>query len=222
VVLFGFPTWLVAGLALGVTFAFLITVVFVAAERLFPDDDGPRRRRPQRGEQMRREEIGYYLDAIDEPYEVDARVEGHDVSFFLPDRDVAVTFDARAYLSLRDSNVYAILVEHEMPGVHLGNRLPFETPSVGPDSGTTAAGVGGVGRGGATARGSAWRSSSGADPDEIRTSFAVLGLAPGASWDEVRSAYRQRVKEVHPDHGGDEESFHRVQEAYATASEHAD
>ena len=44
--------------------------------------------------------------------------------------------------------------------------------------------------------------------------FAVLGLAPGATVADVKAAYRERVKQYHPDQGGSVESFLRVQEAY--------
>ncbi|MES3516702.1 MAG: DnaJ domain-containing protein [Natronomonas sp.] len=44
--------------------------------------------------------------------------------------------------------------------------------------------------------------------------YSRLGLDSTASDAEVRSAYRQKVKEVHPDRGGDEEEFKRVTEAY--------
>jgi len=33
----------------------------------------------------------------------------------------------------------------------------------------------------------------------------------------VKAAYRERIKEVHPDHGGDRETFEAVREAYAAA-----
>lgn len=43
----------------------------------------------------------------------------------------------------------------------------------------------------------------------------ILGVEPGADESTVKSAYRDRIKEVHPDaNGGDEEAFKRVQEAY--------
>jgi len=46
--------------------------------------------------------------------------------------------------------------------------------------------------------------------------FAILGISPDASRDEVKSAYRRLAKEFHPDHcpGGDEK-FCQIQEAYA-------
>lgn len=43
---------------------------------------------------------------------------------------------------------------------------------------------------------------------------AVLGVAPDAPPEEVRAAYRERVMETHPDHGGDEAAFRRVRWAY--------
>jgi DnaJ-domain-containing protein 1 len=43
----------------------------------------------------------------------------------------------------------------------------------------------------------------------------VLGVEPSADGDRVRRAYREKVKEVHPDtEAGDEASFKRVQGAY--------
>ncbi|MFB6135184.1 MAG: J domain-containing protein [Halobacteriaceae archaeon] len=42
----------------------------------------------------------------------------------------------------------------------------------------------------------------------------VLGVTPDASPEAVRRAYRERVKEVHPDRGGDEDDFERVRDAY--------
>ncbi len=56
---------------------------------------------------------------------------------------------------------------------------------------------------------------SGAAPDP----FAVLGVTPAASDDELRRAYRDLVKRHHPDHnGGSAESaarFEQIQNAYA-------
>ncbi len=45
--------------------------------------------------------------------------------------------------------------------------------------------------------------------------YATLGVAPTASQDVVRRAYRERVLEVHPDRpGGDADAFRRVHAAY--------
>jgi DnaJ domain len=44
--------------------------------------------------------------------------------------------------------------------------------------------------------------------------FAVLGLPLGATLAQVKAAYRERVKEHHPDQGGSVPEFLRLQEAY--------
>ena len=47
--------------------------------------------------------------------------------------------------------------------------------------------------------------------------YIVLGLPSDASQKEIKSAYRQLVKELHPDHyRGDSAPFREIQEAYAT------
>jgi DnaJ-class molecular chaperone len=81
-----------------------------------------------------------------------------------------------------------------MPGRHLGRRLPFDVPERSPA----------------------------APDDPVTAAFDRLGLARDASSEEVRDAYREQVKEAHPDHGGDREEFTALREAYATAKNHAD
>mgnify|MGYP000165093096 CR=1 FL=1 len=50
--------------------------------------------------------------------------------------------------------------------------------------------------------------------------YQRLGLDPSADQSTVKSAYRQKVKEVHPDtDDGDEESFKEVKEAYERLSD---
>jgi molecular chaperone DnaJ len=45
--------------------------------------------------------------------------------------------------------------------------------------------------------------------------YAILGVSPTATFDEIRSAYRQRVKQYHPDYFGKNSApFRGVQEAY--------
>jgi hypothetical protein len=67
-------------------------------------------------------------------------------------------------------------------------------------------------RSGAGNRRAAPGGEPGPTPGEARR---VLGVAPDADEDEIRRAYRERAKEVHPDAaGGDEEAFKRVTEAY--------
>jgi DnaJ-domain-containing protein 1 len=56
----------------------------------------------------------------------------------------------------------------------------------------------------------------------VDRAYGVLGVDPGSGADAVRSAYREKVKEVHPDtEDGDEDSFKRVNEAYETLQERA-
>jgi len=46
--------------------------------------------------------------------------------------------------------------------------------------------------------------------------FAILGITPSATMDEIRSAYRRLAKEFHPDHyEGGSDTFMEIQEAYA-------
>ncbi|WP_225332739.1 ferredoxin Fer [Halomicrobium urmianum] len=42
----------------------------------------------------------------------------------------------------------------------------------------------------------------------------ILDVDPGADEQTVRDAYREQVKEAHPDHGGTAEEFQRVRSAY--------
>lgn len=189
------PEWMGLGLAIAAALAVLFAGLFVAGERLFPTRRH-RRADPDSGEWKRRREIRAYLGAIGERFVENHPVEGNAVAFYLPDRDVAITFDAKAYFRLANSETHAILVEHEMPGMHLGGRLPFETPEVGGGPATAVR-----------------------EPAE--TAFATLGLGPDAALPEVKAAYRERVKEAHPDHGGDEETFRRLREAYTEARRRA-
>lgn len=58
-----------------------------------------------------------------------------------------------------------------------------------------------------------------ADPDaglDAAEARRVLGVDPDASEREIKRAYREKVKDVHPDSGGDEETFKQVTEAYET------
>lgn len=48
----------------------------------------------------------------------------------------------------------------------------------------------------------------------VESQFAVLGLVPGATLHDVKVAYREKVKQHHPDQGGEIQEFLRLQEAY--------
>jgi DnaJ-domain-containing protein 1 len=68
------------------------------------------------------------------------------------------------------------------------------------------------GRGGARRGG---RQVARQDGPSAEEAYRRLGLDPTADEDDVRTAYRERVKEVHPDTAdGDEEAFKRVTAAY--------
>jgi len=50
--------------------------------------------------------------------------------------------------------------------------------------------------------------------------YEVLGVKPTASQDDIRSAYRKKVMEFHPDHyGNDTSEFRRIQEAYSVLTD---
>ncbi len=46
------------------------------------------------------------------------------------------------------------------------------------------------------------------------TPYEVLGVSPLADTDELRRAYRRKLRETHPDTGGAPETFHAVQHAW--------
>jgi hypothetical protein len=79
-------------------------------------------------------------------------------------------------------------------------------------------GFGATARGAASGAGARGRRTEAPGRDagpSRRDAYETLGLDPDASDDEVRQAYRTKVKEVHPDtDGGDEETFKRVNRAY--------
>lgn len=188
------PEWLVVGLWLSAAVGLLIGAIFAVGARLYPTRPSETTRAS--GEGRRRIEIRQYLTAIGEEFAEDHFVEGQHVAFYLPERDVAITFDARAYFRIEHSPTYAVLVEHEMPGVHLGDRLPFETPELDDEDDRKRV-------------------------DPTAAAFAVLGVPRNATLREIKRAYREKVKEVHPDRGGDREEFQQVREAYTTARKRA-
>lgn len=108
-----------------------------------------------------------------------------------------------------------------------GGRRPGDGPGGGPFS------AGPRGRRAADG-GPRWREPVGGDPWDPRggagaggDGAAATGMAPErarsildldatADQEALRSAYRRKVKQTHPDRGGDAEAFKRVTEAYET------
>lgn len=202
--LFGLPDWLVAGLLVGAAFSLVAAGAFLAGTRLFPGPETDRGRHAT-AEDRRRAEIRSYLLGLGEEFVEAHPVGGQTVAFYLPRRDVAITFDARAYFRIEGTGPHPVLVEHELPGGALGPRLPFETPEPDP-AGVREGARGPVEEAGAP----------------VATAFAELGLPPSAPLADVKAAYREQVKAVHPDQGGDPEAFQRLREAYTVAKETAD
>jgi ferredoxin len=48
----------------------------------------------------------------------------------------------------------------------------------------------------------------------VESPFEILGIEPDADDDDVQQAYRRRVMETHPDHGGSRDEFRAVVDAY--------
>lgn len=44
--------------------------------------------------------------------------------------------------------------------------------------------------------------------------YAVLDVTSSATRDEIRASYRLKVRDAHPDHGGDQETFALISEAW--------
>lgn len=195
------PGWLLIGLLAGGLASVAVAALFVVANRRFPSPATATDGAGRDGKRRRREELRAYLQAIGEAVREDHVVAGETVAFYLPERDVALTFDAEVYFRIAETGTEAVLLEYELPATALGTRLPFEVPDV----------HAGFDEGGATA----------ADFVTAAEALDELGLSPPASGSAVESAYRDRVKETHPDLGGDRDEFRRVREAYATAKQYA-
>jgi DnaJ domain len=61
------------------------------------------------------------------------------------------------------------------------------------------------------------RNPAGRRVDRVQDPFAVLGIAPDASLDEVRAARRRLAKDLHPDVGGDAARMQEVNRAFDLA-----
>lgn len=49
--------------------------------------------------------------------------------------------------------------------------------------------------------------------------YELLGLSPDATPEELKEAYRRKAQETHSDHGGSDEAFVKIKEAYETLSD---
>lgn len=49
--------------------------------------------------------------------------------------------------------------------------------------------------------------------------YATLGVLPNATLDEIKTAFRRLANEHHPDHGGKEEKFKKINEAHEILSD---
>lgn len=192
------PAWALLGIGLGVVASVAVAALFYFGERLFPTTEPPTQDHHVDGSLRRHAEIRSYLNAIGEGFAENVDLAGYTAAFYLPQRDVAVTFDPRVFFGLEDAPTFVVLCEDEMPVGQLGRRFPFEVDE--PER---------------------TRSRPTVDAS-ITNAFRKLGLEAGASSDEVRDAYRSQVKEVHPDRGGTEAEFKKLREAYTTAKEHSE
>ena len=115
---------------------------------------------------------------------------------------------------------------HASGGLHRDARARAERTRADPRTRAERAradprspGPGARGRGpfeGGTRGGQQWQDARADDGDSLteQEAYRALGLDAGADAETVRRAYRERVKEVHPDRGGDEDAFRRVTAAY--------
>lgn len=79
--------------------------------------------------------------------------------------------------------------------------------------------TGGPGAGGAAGPGTGRPGPSPSPSLSTEQAYRTLGLEPGADREEIKRAYRKRVKEVHPDTDtGSEEAFKKVNRAYELLS----
>lgn len=244
----GVPEWLFIGLAYVAGATVLAIAAFALTDleapswllREVPSPGSAAAR--SAGSWRQRATVRQYLDTIGESFIEDDVVEGVHCAFYLPDRDVAVTFDPGTYQALRTSATFVVFLEGGFSGFDLGERLPFDTPSAEWARQQARAGTGtGTGRatgrrtgqhrgqerrrtgrgGGRQRQRRAGAGNPQASEREVRQAFRTLGIPRDADEEAVKAAYREKIKDVHPDHGGSEEAFGAVQEAYATAREHA-
>lgn len=174
---------------LGAIAALVVLLAFLVGTR-WSTASSPRRDKYD-PDGLRRAEVRAYLDAIGERAAEAATVDGVEVDFWLPDRAIAITFDAAAYFHLTEAGIETVLLEHEVPGDQLGSRLPFETPPIRTR----------------TRR-----------QDDSAWAHEVLDVDATADDRAIEEAYRDQIKAVHPDVGGSQEALIEVLEAYEILS----
>src|SRR6266403_3060544 len=57
---------------------------------------------------------------------------------------------------------------------------------------------------------------------ELVDHYAVLGLQPSATPEQIKQAYREYAKRAHPDAGGSAEAMERINEAHRVLSDPAE
>jgi len=57
------------------------------------------------------------------------------------------------------------------------------------------------------------------DKGKMKDYYSILGVAPGASEEEIKRAYRTLAMKHHPDRGGDQAQFQEIQEAYSVLTD---
>lgn len=187
-VLAALPDWLSSGLLLGLLLTGAIGVVFLLGIRRYPDVARTTRTGPSVTDRRRRALARHLRDA-GETVQTEVTVAGVPVAVYLPARDVALVFAPGAYFALRETATQVILCELEARPAAIVRRLPFITPP---------------------------RAATAISPD-LSEAFAILGVSADADAATLRAAYRQRVKDCHPDQGGDPAEFARVRRAYERA-----
>src|SRR5699024_2379569 len=129
---------------------------------------------------------------------------------------VALPFGATTYALWYHAS--GRLRERARRNVRAGRRTTTERGGfgAGPREDWTGPRGGGGGRFGDTRQRRATRRSTG---QSMRDAYRTLGLDPDADESAIKRAYREKVKETHPDtEDGSERRFKRVNEAYERLS----
>lgn len=57
-------------------------------------------------------------------------------------------------------------------------------------------------------------SQAASSAEDMSYAYRLLGISPGAPWEEIERAYRAKAQQHHPDHGGDGDIMRTLNEAY--------